>query len=363
MHVFKNMLARGNHLIIRALIPLTFCVSSAAYAEDLTASQTLCAASIGSFNQQFTTIKPLDASGDMPVDSGLIVHTIHGPGMDPAELNMTKLNALPVDLGKTCGDFMTAANPVFLPWCGSNRNVATQKLSDASSWTFIRHDTLINASAQQPTNEVVCEPSNNKRYGLIFNNSYMNGTNTAAARDNLGCMYPLDGDTGNRTQMGCGISQNPGIPQPVIKQEGHGTCPLTDDKTAYLGEFDKLLGFSYRGKSYASVAGSMVCSLPKSKFDLWVDVRKNVNLSQTTWPVNEFVLWNWDTYTTADLAKNDYITGIYYMSDCASTYDGTRAEAQEIADLYKKWTGVELPVVNLSNAALHKKNNTPFSCR
>ncbi|MGC1495253.1 MAG: hypothetical protein WA790_05540 [Sulfitobacter sp.] len=299
----------------------------------------------------------------MNVDSGLIVHTLHGPGTAPTELNMAALNALAVDDNKTCGDFMTDPNgPVFLPWCGSNRNVKSGALSDASSWTFVRQDTVNNSSAIQPVNDVVCEASNNKRYGLIFNNAYMNKA------DNLGCMYALDGDTGNRTGRGCGVSQNPGFSQHTIDTEAQGACPLTDDAADYLADFDQLLQYTYNGQSKASIAGSLICSLPKSKFDVWVEARKNINLGATTWPLNEFVLWNWDTYSAADLAAENVITGIYYLSNCAPprggspVADGNRAEAQSIADLYKKWTGVDLPVVNLSNAELHNKSDTPFSC-
>ena len=356
MLLWKIIFEHGRQLIGRTILPIVICCASGAYAEDLTASKTLCSASVKNFNQQFANIKSLDAQGNIPEDSGMIVHTIHGPGQGPTELNLAKLNALKVDAGKTCGDFMNAAPPVFLPWCGSNRNAKTKKLSDASSWSYIRLDTLNNRTAKQPTNDVVCENGDNKRYGLIFNNAYMNENN------NLGCMYPLDGDTGNRTHMGCGISQNGGIPQKIIQKEGQGSCPVSDDTKAYITDFNQLLNYHNGGQSYASFAGSLICSLPKSKFDVWVDVRKKIDLAYTTWPVNEFVLWNWETYSTANLAQNNFITGIYYLSGCAAASNGTRVEAQAIADLYKKWSGVELPVVNLSNLDLHQKSTTPFSC-
>lgn len=356
MQLWKNTCKHGRYLIGRMILPIVIFCASGAHAEDLTASITLCSATVNDFNHQFANIKSLDTKGNIPESSGLIVHTIHGAGKGPAELNLAQLNALTVDANKTCGDFMNATPPVFLPWCGSNKNAQTKKFSDASSWSYIRLDTLNNSTAQQPTNDVVCESSNNKRYGLIFSNAYMNENN------NLGCMYPLDGDTGNRTHMGCGISQNSGIPPHIIQQEGQGSCPVTDDSNTYITDFNQLLKYNYGGKSYASVAGSLICSLPKSKFDVWVDVRKKIDLADTTWPVNEFVLWNWETYSTADLAKNNFITGIYYLSGCAVASDGTRAEAQAIADLYKKWSGVDLPVINLSNSELHKKSATPFSC-
>lgn len=308
----------------------------------------LCTSAIGAFNKQFTTTNGLDKNGNLPLDSGLIVHTIHGPGTGAAELNMKALNALTVDATKTCGAFMNANT--FLPWCGSNKSSGGQ-WDDSSSWSYIRQDTLINGRNNQHPDEVVCADSNNKKYGLIFSNAYMN------AADNLGCMYPLDGDTGNRTNRGCGISQNPII----NKTDAQGACPLTDTVKQYEADFQKLL--TDANGQYASYAGSLVCSLAKSQFDIWVNARKDINLSYTIWPVDEFVLFNWDTYSTSALAKNNYLIGIYYLTGCSNaTSDGNRKDAQAIADLYKKWSGVDVPVVNLSNSALQAKSSTPFSC-
>lgn len=359
MQIFNHLARWGRPMCGAAIIPFFFGLTSAAFASDLDASKALCDATVSTFNTQFTTLKPLDAMDNIPVDSGLIVHTIHGPGDGTTELNMDALNLLTPDLSKTCGDFMMGKGTpddkeIFLPWCGSNRNALTKALSDASSWTYLRSDALNNPSANQPVNNVVCEANDNKRYGLIFNNAYMNKS------DNLGCMYPLDGDTGNRTERGCGVTQNPDVPI----SEGQGTCPTSEDPSAYIQEFDRLLALRDSRGSLASYAGSLTCALPRSKFDVWVDVRKQINLSKTTWPVNEFVLWNWDTYSTADLVRENVIIGVYYLSDCARVeFDGSRQEAQAIADLYKDWTTVKLPVVNLSNAALNAKSATPFSCQ
>jgi hypothetical protein len=311
---------------------------------DLVAQQPkLCQAAVGAWNKQFTTTNGLDKSGNLPLDSGLIVHTIHGA----AELNMKQLNALPVEATKTCGTFMNAKIPVFLPWCGSNQDPVTHKWDDSSSWTYIRQDTLIHGANQRP-DEVVCDDSNNKKYGLIFSNAYMN------ARDNLGCMYPLDGDTGNRTKMGCGISQNPII----NKTDAQGACPTTETLVQYDADFQNLLS----NPQQASYAGSLICSLSKPQFDLWVGARKSIDLSYTAWPVDEFVLFNWDTYSTSSLASNKYLVGIYYLTGCIKATDGNRKDAQAIADLYKKWSGVDVPVVNLSNSAMRAKSSTPFSC-
>lgn len=320
--------------------------------KDLLAQTNLCSASIGALNTQFKTINGLDKNGNLPVDSGLIVHTIHGPGTGAAELNMAQLNALTVDANKTCSTYMNAKPPVFLPWCGSNKNSQTNAWDDSTSWTYIRTDTLIHGKKIQRPDEVVCADTDNKKYGLIFNNAYMNeGTN-------LGCMYPLDGDTGNRSKMGCGISQN----KIIDRTNAQGACPATETLAQYRADFQNLL--TTNGGQNASFAGSLICSLSKPQFDLWVGARKSIDLSFTAWPVNEFVLFNWETYSTNTLASNKYLVGMYYLTGCATTTsDGNRQDAQAIADLYKKWSGVDLPVVNLSNAAMRaQKGSAPFSC-
>ena len=321
-------------------------------AKNLLAQPSLCSTSIGALNKQFNTISGLEKNGNLPLDSGLIVHTIHGPGTGAAELNMTALNALAVDATKPCGTYMNMTPPVFLPWCGSNKNPQTNRWDDATSWTYIRADTLIHGKNIKRADEVVCADTDNKKYGLIFDNAYMN------ERDNLGCMYPLDGDTGNRSKMGCGISQN----KIINRTDAQGACASTETLAQYGADFQNLL--TTNNGSFASYAGSLICSLSKPQFDLWVGARKSIDLSFTTWPVNEFVLINWETYSTNALASNKYLKGIYYLTGCATTTsDGNRKDAQAIADLYKKWSGVDLPVVNLSNAAMRaKKSNTPFSC-
>lgn len=310
----------------------------------------LCSTSIGAFNNQFNTINGLDKNGNLPEDSGLIVHTIHGPGTGSAELNLKKLNALPVDTNKTCADYMNMTPPVFLPWCGSNQDPNTHKWNDSSSWTYIRHDTLTHGTNLKRPDEVVCDDTDNKKYGLIFSNVYMN------EQDNLGCMYPLDGDTGNRTKRGCGISQNPYI----NKIDAQGQCFSTETLKQYDNDFQKLL--TDAGGSYASYAGSLICSLSKPQFDIWVGARKSIDLSYTSWSVDEFVLYNWETYSTNDLASKKYLIGIYYLTGCSQATDGNRKDAQAIADLYKKWSGVNVPVVNLSNSAMRAKSKNPFSC-
>jgi hypothetical protein len=309
-----------------------------------------CSVYVGDFNKQFVTTNGLDGNGDLPVDSGLIVHTIHGPGTGSSELNMKKLNALPVDAAKTCGAFMNMKPAIYLPWCGSNVDPQTGLWDDSSSWSYIRQDTLIHGANIQRPDEVVCDDSDNKKYGLIFSNIYMN------AVGNLGCMYPLDGDTGNRSHMGCGISIN----QSINRTDAQGACPVTETIGQYDSDFQNLL--TSNGGQYRSYAGSLICSLSKPQFNIWVGARQSIDLSYTTWPVNEFVLYNWDTYSTGALAKNKYLIGMYYLTGCSQASDGNRTDAQAIADLYKKWAGVDLPVFNLSNAAMRKKSSTPFSC-
>lgn len=327
------------------------CFASSATGRDLAASVSLCQTSIPAFNKQFNSTNGLDKNGNLPLDSGLIVHTIHGPGTGAAELNLKKLNALAVDASKTCGAFMNMNPPVYLPWCGSNQDPVTHQWDDSTSWTYIRSDTLIDGRNSQRPDEVVCADSDNKKYGLIFSNAYMN------AGSNLGCMYPLDGDTGNRTKMGCGISQNTNI----NRQDAQGACPSTETLALYGADFKNLL--TTNGGQFASYAGSLICSLSKPQFDIWVGARKSIDLSFTAWPVNEFVFFNWDTYSTSALASNKYLVGFYFLTGCSNASDGVRAQAQAIADLYKKWSGIDLPVVNLSNQAMRTKSSTPFSCK
>jgi hypothetical protein len=330
----------------------TLFLTSVVYAADVNAQQpNLCSQSIGAMNSNFVTVRGLDSNGNFPLDSGLIVHTIHGPGTGATELDMPALNALPVDASKTCGAFMNASPPIYLPWCGSNKSPINQQWDDSSSWTYLRLDTLINGRNIKHTDEVVCTNKDNKKYGLIFNNSYMNGAG------NMGCMYPLDGDTGNRVKQGCGLTQNPNI----VRKDAQGVCSVSEDITQYTADFKNLL--TDDNGQYATYAGSLICSLSKSQFDTWVSARKSIDLSYTAWPVNEFVLLNWDTYSTNALAKNNILIGIYYLTGCDATSDGNRNDAQAIADLYKKWSGVELPVVNLSNSDMQASSRTPFSCR
>lgn len=344
--IWKLAMSTGKALLTCTAILL----ATNLYAQGQDASAGLCSASVGAFNTQFTTFNGLDASGNLPLDSGLIVHTLHGPGPDPGEMDLKTLNALPVDASKTCGDYLNESPPVFLPWCGSNTDPQTHQLSDSSSWTYIRQDTLIDGRNTQRPDEVVCADTNNKKYGLIFSNAYMNEGN------NLGCMYPLDGDTGNRADRGCGISENPHI----NRTDAQAQCVASETLSQYEARFQQLL--TDNGGQYASYAGSLVCSLAKPQFDLWVSARESINLSYTAWPVDEFVLFNWDTFSTSTLASNEYLVGIYYLSGCSMASDGNRNDAQAIADLYKKWSGVDLPVVNLSNSAMQAKSSAPFSC-
>lgn len=313
----------------------------------------LCTGAAEAFNKRFTTIAGQGPNGELPSDSGLIVHTIHGPGTPPGQpgyLDLAALAALPVDTEKTCGAYLAEGH--FLPWCGSNHDPETGGLSDASSWTYIRLDTLIRGAKPGKDDEVVCSDSFDKRYGLIFSNTYLNQS------DNLGCMYPLDGDTGNRSNRGCGVTENSGI----VHFDAQGSCPVGDSAGAYEADFDTLV--TADNGAYASYAGSLICSLPKGAFDTWVDVRQSIDLGHTDWPVNEFVLWNWDSYTVADLADQGVLEGVFYLSGCQRTdVDGDRAVAQAIADLYETWSGVALPVVNLSNAQMRAKSETPFSCQ
>lgn len=337
-------------------------LSGVVYAEGGNAQQSnLCSQSIGAMNNNFVTVKGLDASYFFPLDSGLIVHTIDWP----EKLDMKALNALRVDASKTCGEFMNMSPPIHLPWCGSNKGPTAQKFDDSSSWTYLRLDTLINGRNDKRPNEVVCSDTNDKMYGLIFSNAYMNVIKNPGGSENFGCMYPLDGDTGKRQEKGCGVTQNPNID----RTDAQGKCPVGENIARYTADFNKLL--TDDGGNYASYAGSLICSLSITQFDLWVSARKSIDLSHTTWPVNEFVLLDWDKYSTSALAENKFLIGVYYVTGCAGLSednqrtdlpDGNRADAQAIADLYKKWSGVDLPVVNLSNVEMRASSRTPFSC-
>ncbi|WP_299046025.1 hypothetical protein [uncultured Tateyamaria sp.] len=341
-------------IALLCVFPILSCVLAFAGAPGAAQSAS-CTALAGELNTRFVTVKSQQPGAGVPEDSGIIVHTIHGPGTQsgvppgtPGYLDLGQLNALPVDATQSCGTYLGQGD--YLPWCGSNLTPGATPpvLSDASSWTYVRADTLIHGAMPGVDDEVVCSDDKDKRYGLIFSNAFMNDG------PNLGCMYPLDGDTGNRDSKGCGATTHVWPNRPV----GQAAC--TDPETAqtYLGDYNTILAAS------GSVAGSLICSLAADQFNTWVAVRKKVDLSQTTWPVNEFVLHNWDSYSTAQLAQGKYVQGIYYLSGCQRTSrPGLKSDAQKIADLYRKWSGVDVPVVALSNAALRNKSNTPFSCQ
>ena len=324
-----------------------------------------CQSVADTLNTQFMTMSPLQTDGSMPEDAGVLVHTIHGPipksPPPPPKgtyLNIKHIRSLGVDADAKCGDLMAGTsgfdgtNPVFLPWCGSNRKPTDpRKLSDASSWTYLRTDTLLNSTARN-TDEVVCRSSDNKHYGLIFSNAYMN------TGDNLGCMFPLDGDTGSRVQQGCGPSLNPSV-----SGLGHnGPCTFAagatlDEKiTKYISDYNNLLSIS------PSLAGSRVCSLSKDQFDVWVGVRQQINLTHTDWPENEFVLRNWDMLSTNEIADNGILVGIYYATGCVDGTQGNAEDANRIAKLYSDWTGTQVPVFELDNAAIAAGTQTPFQC-
>ncbi|MCC7250120.1 MAG: hypothetical protein IT473_15975, partial [Lysobacter sp.] len=107
-----------SHSDLAAFLFLASIFPTAAIAKGPAPSLGLCQNAVATFNQQFDTTNGLDKNGDLPLDSGLIVHTIHGP--DKATL--IALNALPVDADKTCGAYLNMKPPVFLPWCGSNKD-------------------------------------------------------------------------------------------------------------------------------------------------------------------------------------------------------------------------------------------------
>ena len=84
------------------LVCLIFLFADTACASDLSASVSNCNAAVGTLNKQFTMINGLDKKGNIPVDSGVIVHTIHGPGTGAAELHLKTLDSLTVDATMTC---------------------------------------------------------------------------------------------------------------------------------------------------------------------------------------------------------------------------------------------------------------------
>ena len=342
---------------------------------DVSAAESIapsCTVAAETLNKRFITVKALQSNGDLPEDSGILAHTIHGPGANPGAtgyLDFGALDALTAKmqtactnpqsqacrayLDKTCGAYLSEGT--FLPWCGSNHVPGQNTLSDASSWTYVRADTVIQGAQLGVDDEVVCtkETDYDKRYGLIFSNGYMN--QTVNGKDNLGCMYPMDGDTGFRKDQGCGIS----VRGFANQGQAEAQCPLTETSEDYESYFETLI------ETRGSVAGSLTCSLAKSQFNTWVDVRKRVDLSKTIWPVNEFVLWNWDTYTAEDIARSGFLIGIYYVSGCERSPNapGDPKVAQRIAGFYKDWTGVDLPVVKLDNAAIRKRTDRPFACQ
>lgn len=86
----------------------------------------VCSSAATAFNTAFTTVKPMMA-GNVPDGSGLLVHTIHGPGAGPTELHLDALQppAMTPDADKTCGDYLNKG--IYLPWCGSNQDPLTKK--------------------------------------------------------------------------------------------------------------------------------------------------------------------------------------------------------------------------------------------
>lgn len=316
-----------------------------------------CSGLASELNKRYVTIASQQTGeSKIPEESGILVHTIHGPATQsraaPGKsqyLDLAKLNALAVNAKKTCGDYLKQGD--YLPWCGSNTKPNNTKvLSDASSWSYLRTDTRNNHTTKPGVNdEVVCAEKNDKRYGLIFSNKFANANDGL----NLGCLYPLDGDTGNRKNRGCGPTTHDWPSRPA----GEGTCSKSDTAPAYMKDYVSILNAA------GSTAGSLVCSLAAKQFNIWVDVRKRVDLSLTTWPANEFVLHNWDGYSTEKLAEGGFLEGIYYLTGCERTsVPGLKSNAQDIAKLYKKWSGVDVPVVQLSNKAIREGSKTPFSC-
>ena len=371
--------ARRTLLTRQCLLPATLLLTLACmplYAKETPTANASCTAAINTLNTTFSTVRDKNG-GKFREDSGLLVHTIHGPpsadSTGGAFLDFAALAKVLKQEGKaaatnSCGHYIS--QNVFPPWCGSNKNPTAAQpgikvTDDSSSWSFLRLDTLIdNRTLLSATDddEVVCSAESNKRYGLIFSADYMNHG------DNLGCMYPLDGDTGNRVGRGCGISVNPNITlkTPQGKSLAHGACLANTDDMKYRQDFHALL--HENGGAYASYAGSLVCSLASAQFDIWVKARELISLADTQWPINEFVLFNWEKYSAKQLHDNNFLLGVYYLTGCARTDDsGNYQAARQIADLYKQWTGgLDIPVVGLSNATLRKNDKkareTPFFC-
>ncbi len=365
------MLTAG--MLLLALAPSTV------IAAETQSNNASCHAAITDLNARFSTVRSKNL-GKFREDSGLLVHTTHGPKTPDSTgggfLDFTALeNVLKFEAGagishadKTCGSYISQKpNGIYLPWCGSNRNPSkanpqTKKTDDSSSWSFLRLDTLINDRPVKVYDEVACSAESNKRYGLIFSTDYLNHN------DNLGCMYPLDGDTGGRVARGCGKSVNSAIN--TAKAQGACKTVVMPQKIKtdinYRTAFQTLLTENNSG--FQSYAGSLVCSLESDQFDIWSVARRHIDLSKTDWPINEFVLFNWETYSTKALTDNRFLLGVYYLTGCDRTStDGDAAVAQKIADLYKAWSGgVEIPVVNLSNATLRhadkRLREAPFSC-
>lgn len=300
-----------------------------------------------SLNNNYLTVKAYDETNQLiPDDSGIIVHTIHGPTTDKvrSDTDIDKLNALEVDENKTCLELIKAGH--YLPWCGSNRDPKSGDFSDTSSWSYLRKDTLVNVKGRD---EVMCSMGNNRRYGVIFSNHYMNKA------DNLGCLYPVDADTVNREKKACGVDTK------ANEKDRKGFCAPDITKDKYLSSYNNFVS------KYGADARKYTCSLSKDQFDVWVDVRKDLTLTSSPAPVDEFVLYNWGQQSTKQLADNGYIVGIYYLTGCVGTppdpsiLDANKEDAQKIANLYEKWSGSEIPVLELSNKNM-RDGATPFSC-